>query len=169
MNTLKVGCFTFCNVLTILIRILIVFSDSNDRYVFDYRQSFLAANLFLFPHLLFYCAHIGHTDIVDNVRVIARSTLREFAESLKGTKAYAAVKSALDAWFHEAWNAAWKNPADVKTAYANASIVGADRVVFNIKGNDYRLVVAIDYERQVVFIKWIGTHAEYDKIDANTI
>ncbi len=103
------------------------------------------------------------------MRVIARSTLREFAESLKGTKAYAAVKSALDAWFHEAWNAAWKNPADVKAAYANASIVGADRVVFNIKGNDYRLVVAIDYERQVVFIKWVGTHADYDKIDVATV
>jgi mRNA interferase HigB len=101
--------------------------------------------------------------------VIARSTLREFAESLKGTKAYAAVKSALGAWFHEAWNAAWKNPADVKAAYANASIVSADRVVFNIKGNDYRLAVAIDYERQVVFIKWVGTHADYDKIDVATV
>jgi len=68
---MKVGCFTFCNVLTILIPILIVFSDSNDRYVFDYRQSFLAANLFCFL-TFFLCAHIGHTDIVDNVRVIAR-------------------------------------------------------------------------------------------------
>ncbi len=155
--------------LPFLIPIWIVFSDSNDRYLFDYRQTFLAANLFRFPYLLFYCAHIGHTDIVGSVRVIARSTLREFAESLKGTKAYAAVKSALDAWFHEAWNAAWKNPADVKAAYANASIVGADRVVFNIKGNDYRLVVAIDYERQVVFIKWVGTHADYDKIDVATV
>jgi mRNA interferase HigB len=115
------------------------------------------------------CARNGHNDIIASVRVIARSTLREFAESLKRTKAYAAVKSALDAWFHEVWNAAWKSPADVKAAYASASIVGADRVVFNIKGNDYRLVVAIDYERQVVFIKWIGTHTEYDKIDVATV
>lgn len=103
------------------------------------------------------------------MRVIVRSTLREFVESLKGTKALAPVKSALDSWFHEASGAAWKNPADIKAAYANASIVGGDRVVFNIKGNDYRLVVAIDYARQVVFIKWIGTHAAYDKINVATV
>jgi mRNA interferase HigB len=104
-----------------------------------------------------------------SVRVIARSTLREFVESLKGTKGCAAAKSALDAWFQEARIAAWKSPADVKAAYTNASIVGGDRVVFNVKGNDYRLVIAIDYARQVVFIKWIGTHAEYDKIDVATV
>lgn len=115
------------------------------------------------------CTRIGHNGIVVIVRVIARSTLRDFAESLKGTRFYAAVKSALDAWFHEVSNAVWKSPADVKTAYANASIVGGDRVVFNIKGNDYRLVVAIDYARQAVFIKWIGTHAEYDKINVATV
>ena len=103
------------------------------------------------------------------MRVIARSTLREFVENLKGTRSYASVKSALDAWFHEVEAAKWKNPAEVKAAYANASIMGTDRVVFNIKGNDYRLVVAIDYERQVVFVKWIGTHAEYDKIDVATV
>jgi mRNA interferase HigB len=103
------------------------------------------------------------------VRVIARTTLREFVESLQGTKACAPVKSALDAWFHEAQCAVWKNSAEVKAAYANASIVGGERVVFNIKGNDYRLVVAIDYTRQVIFIKWIGTHAEYDKINVATV
>ena len=54
-------------------------------------------------------------------------------------------------------------------AYANASIVGPDRVVFNIKGNDYRLVVAINYRRQIVFIKWLGAHADYDKIDVKTV
>ena len=54
-------------------------------------------------------------------------------------------------------------------AYANASIVGNDRVVFNIKGNAYRLVAAIDYQRQIVFIKWLGTHAEYDRIDVKTV
>ena len=103
------------------------------------------------------------------MRVIARSTLREFVEGLKGTRNYVPVKSGLDAWFHEAERAAWKNPAEVKRAYANASIVGNDRVVFNIKGNDFRLVVAIDYVRQVVFIKWIGSHAKYDRIDAATV
>ncbi len=101
--------------------------------------------------------------------MIARSTLLEFADSLKGTKAYAPVKSALDAWFHEAARAEWKNPADVKASYASASIVGKDRVVFNIKGNDFRMVTAIDYVRQIVFIKWLGSHADYDRIDVATV
>ena len=103
------------------------------------------------------------------MRVIARKTLREFVEGLKGSKDQKAVKSALDAWFHEALRAGWKTPADVLKAYANASIVGPDRVVFNIKGNDYRLVAAINYRHQIVFIKWIGTHADYDKIDVKTV
>lgn len=90
------------------------------------------------------------------MRVIARSTLHDFAETLRGTRAYAPVKSALDAWYHEAAKAKWSRPADVKAAYANASIVGNDRVVFNIKGNDFRLVVAIDYVRQVVFINGLA-------------
>ncbi|HEX9284697.1 MAG TPA: type II toxin-antitoxin system HigB family toxin [Nitrospirales bacterium] len=79
------------------------------------------------------------------------------------------MKSALDAWFHEVEAANWKNPAEVKAAYANASIVGNDRVVFNIKGNSFRLVVAVDYLRQVVFIKWLGSHADYDHIDATKV
>lgn len=103
------------------------------------------------------------------MRVIARSTLRRFLESLTGSKDQKAVKAALDSWFHETQHADWKNPADVVKAYANASIVGADRVVFNIKGNDYRLVVAIHYRLQIVFIKWLGSHAEYDKIDVKTV
>jgi mRNA interferase HigB len=102
------------------------------------------------------------------VRVIARKTLREFVDGLKGSKDQKA-KSALDAWFHEALRADWKSPADVLNAYANASIVGPDRVVFNIKGNDYRLVVAISYRHQIVFVKWIGTHGHYDKIDVKTV
>jgi mRNA interferase HigB len=103
------------------------------------------------------------------VRVIARKTLRRFVDGLKGSKHQKAVKSALDAWFHEALRARWKNPADVLKAYANASIVGPDRVVFNIKGNDYRLVVAVNYRHQIIFIKWIGTHADYDHIDVKTV
>ena len=88
------------------------------------------------------------------MRVIARSTLRRFVEKLRGHKDEKAVKSALDAWFYEVQQAEWENPADVRKAYASASIVSSDRVVFNIKGNDYRLVAAIDYRRQIVFIKW---------------
>ena len=103
------------------------------------------------------------------MRVIARKTLKRFVDSLKGSKDQKAVKSALDSWFQEVRQADWKNPADVVKAYANASIVGSDRVVFNIKGNDYRLVVAIHYRRQIVFIKWLGSHAEYDKIDVKTV
>jgi len=79
------------------------------------------------------------------------------------------VKAALDAWFHEAKQAEWKKPADVKAYYGNASIVGADRVVFNIKGNDYRLVTAIDYLRGIVFIKWLGNQNDYDRIDVRTV
>ena len=103
------------------------------------------------------------------VRVIARNTLVRFARNLTGHKDYRTVKTALDAWFHEARQAEWKKPADVKEYYGNASIVGADRVVFNIKGNDYRLVTAIDYGRGIVFIKWLGSHEEYDKIDVRTV
>jgi mRNA interferase HigB len=103
------------------------------------------------------------------VRIIARKTLRQFVEKLKGNKDQKAVKSALDAWFYEVLRADWKTPADVLRAYANASIVGPDRVVFNIKGNDYRLVVAVNYRHQIVFIKWIGTHADYDNIDVKTV
>jgi len=103
------------------------------------------------------------------VRVIARKTLKQFIDSLKGSKDQKAVKSALDSWFQEVRQADWKNPAGVVKAYANASIVGSDRVVFNIKGNDYRLVVAIHYRLQIVFIKWLGSHSEYDKIDVKTV
>ena len=103
------------------------------------------------------------------MRVIARKTLRRFVDGLKGSKHQKAVKSALDAWFHEALRARWKNPADVLKAYANASIVGPDRVVFNIKGNDYRLIVRAQYQAGILAIRFFGTHAEYDKIDAEAV
>ena len=103
------------------------------------------------------------------VRIIARNTLVRFIRSLTGRKDYRAVKAALEAWFQEVKKAKWKKPSDVKEYYGNASIVGADRVVFNIKGNDYRLVAAIDYRRGIVFIKWLRSHMEYDKIDARTV
>jgi mRNA interferase HigB len=103
------------------------------------------------------------------VRIIARKTLRDFVDSLRGGTDQKAVKSALDSWFRETQNAQWRTPADVTRSYATASIVSSDRVVFNIKGNAYRLVVAVDYQRQIVFIKWLGTHAQYDKIDVRTV
>jgi len=93
----------------------------------------------------------------------------EFVESIKGHEGQKAARAALEAWFHEAQRAGWRNSAEVKRSYATASILSADRVVFNIKGNDYRLVTAIDYRRQIVFIKWLGTHRDYDKINARTI
>jgi mRNA interferase HigB len=103
------------------------------------------------------------------MRIIARRTLREFVQSLAGHKDQPAVKAALDAWFDEARKAKWRNAADLKRSYATASVVTAERVVFNVKGNAYRLVVTIDYEKGIVWIKWIGTHKEYDRIDVTRV
>ena len=102
---------------------------------------------------------------IPHVRVIARRTLRQFVESKAGHKDRGALKAAVDAWFDEVKKADWKTTADVKRRYASASVVSADRIVFNIKGNDYRLVVSVDFEKRIVWIKWIGPHAEYDRID----
>ena len=99
------------------------------------------------------------------MRIIARRTLREFVDSLKGQKDQKAVKAALDAWFAEVSKAKWKSSSDIRKLYATASIVSSERVVFNIKGNDYRLVVAVDFEKSIVWIKWLGTHKAYDRID----
>jgi mRNA interferase HigB len=103
------------------------------------------------------------------MRIIARRTLREFVESLAGRKDQRAVKAALDAWFDEVGKAVWVSSADVKKLYATASVVNAERIVFNIKGNDYRLVVSVDFERRIVWIKWIGTHKAYDRIDVTEV
>ena len=102
------------------------------------------------------------------MRLVARSTLTEFVASLDGHRDQKAVESALRAWFAEVRRARWSSPADVKRLYASASIVG-DRLVFNIKGNDYRLVVAVDYGRGIAYIKWLGSHAEYDRIDVEVV
>jgi mRNA interferase HigB len=101
--------------------------------------------------------------------IIARRTLKEFVRRRSGSKDQPALKAALDAWFDEVRKARWTNAADVKRRYATASIVSSDRVVFNIKGNDYRLVVAVDFEKGIVWIKWIGTHKDYDKIDVREV
>lgn len=99
------------------------------------------------------------------MRIIAFRTIREFYEKPEHSDSEASLR----AWYHETKAAAWKNSNELKRQYKNASIVGNERVVFNIKGNDYRLVVAIDYEFQVIFIRFIGTHKQYDNIDAKTI
>ena len=79
------------------------------------------------------------------------------------------MKAALDAWFAEVKRARWRNTADVKRLYATASIVTAERIVFNVKGNAYRLVVAADFEKRIVWIKWIGTHRDYDRVDVEKV
>ena len=103
------------------------------------------------------------------MRIIARRTLREFVERLAGKKDQRAVKTAVEVWFDEVRNAHWRNTAEVKRHYASASIVTSERIVFNIKGNAYRLVVAVDFEKGIVWIKWIGSHKDYDRIDVRTI
>jgi mRNA interferase HigB len=97
------------------------------------------------------------------MRIIARKTLVTYWEKEPNAKA------ALSAWFAEAEDADWAMPAEVKAQYRSASILKNGRVVFNIRGNTYRLVVQINYPYRVVYIRFIGTHAEYDKIDAQTI
>jgi len=98
--------------------------------------------------------------------VIARGTLSGFVKIRVPRAHQDVVKAQLDAWYERAAKAQWKNSAEVKAQYASASILTAERVVFNIKGNDYRLIVAIDDHYKILLIKWIGTHKEYDQIDA---
>jgi mRNA interferase HigB len=101
--------------------------------------------------------------------VIARGTLNLFVRNRVEKSAQAVVKGHLDAWFAEAARARWKNSAELKRQFATASVVSSERVVFNIKGNDYRLVTAISYQFQIVLIVWIGTHREYDRINVERI
>jgi mRNA interferase HigB len=97
------------------------------------------------------------------VRVVAIRTLREF------WKKHPDAEQPLRAWYGEASQAKWTQPADIKAHYRSASILGNRRVVFNIKGNDYRLVVAVAYNVGVVFVKFVGTHRAYDAIDAESV
>lgn len=103
------------------------------------------------------------------MRIIARRALREFVEKRSGNKDQGALKAALDAWFGEVSRARWSSTADVKSLYRKASIVTAERIVFNIRGNDYRLVTAIDFEKGIVWIKWVGSHQDYDRIDVTEV
>lgn len=97
------------------------------------------------------------------MRIIARRTLREFWEH------HPDAEQALRAWYQDAHHATWNTPADIRQTYATASIIANNRVVFNIRGNNYRLVVAINYDFGIVYIRFIGTHAEYDSIDATSV
>ena len=97
------------------------------------------------------------------MRVIAVASLRAFWLQ------HPDAEQPLKAWFEEASKASWTQPSDIKAQYRSASILKNRRVVFNIKGNDYRLVVAVAYRLQIVYVKFVGTHHQYDAVDAHTI
>ena len=99
------------------------------------------------------------------MRIIAKGTLREFWEE----PAHRDAEQPLKAWYAEAKNAAWRTPADVKAQYRSASIVGHNRVVFNIAGNKYRLVVKFHYNTGTGYVRFVGTHEEYNQVDVETI
>jgi mRNA interferase HigB len=95
--------------------------------------------------------------------VISVKTLKSFWEK------HPAAESPLRAWYTEAKRATWRSPQDIKAAYRTASILRNNRVVFNVKGNTYRPVVAVKYEFQIVYIRFVGTHAGYDNIKAEEV
>ena len=97
------------------------------------------------------------------MHVIARRTLKEFYGKHKD------AQGSLEAWYYELKHAEWKSPADIKKHYRSASVLRDSRIVFNISGNKYRLVVKVNYPTQTVFIRFIGTHKEYDRINPEVI
>ena len=97
------------------------------------------------------------------MNVISKRTLIKFYEH------HAQAKIPLEVWHADARKAEWNTPDDIKKTYASASFLADNRVVFNIKGNDFRLIVHIDYKRKIVRVKFIGTHSQYDKINAEEI
>ncbi|MFH1932221.1 MAG: type II toxin-antitoxin system HigB family toxin [Pseudomonadota bacterium] len=97
------------------------------------------------------------------MQIIAKKTLKDFWQTHKETE------EPLKAWYYEAKHSNWNSPQDIKDKYRSASIIKNKRVVFNIKGNKYRLVVQINYEKHIVSIRFIGTHKQYDKINAEEI
>jgi len=99
------------------------------------------------------------------MRIIAFNALKKFWEKPE----YADSEIALRAWYHDAKKSDWKTPNELKQQFKNASILTEGRVVFNIKGNSYKLVAAIDYEFQVIFVRFIGTHNQHDSINPKTI
>ncbi|MFW6222972.1 MAG: type II toxin-antitoxin system HigB family toxin [Bacteroidota bacterium] len=99
------------------------------------------------------------------MRIVKETTLTELCKQNK----YKQAEESARAWIYEVRYSTWDNSNELKAKYGNASIISSKRVVFNIKGNDYRLILDIEYKLKLVFIVWFGTHAEYDKIDAKTI
>jgi mRNA interferase HigB len=99
------------------------------------------------------------------MRVIAKSTLVRFWNR----RGCADAEAALQSWHDEALKASWKTPQDIKAQYRSASICGNNRVVFNIAGNKYRLVVEMQYSAGIAWVKFVGTHAEYDKINVENV
>ncbi|NMC84770.1 MAG: type II toxin-antitoxin system HigB family toxin [Anaerolineaceae bacterium] len=97
------------------------------------------------------------------MRIISRRRLVEFWE------AHPDAEQPLRAWYTEAKKASWNSPAEIKAIYRSVSILPNNRVVFNIKGNTYRLIVVVEYSQGKMFIRFVGTHAEYDRIDATSI
>ena len=112
--------------------------------------------------------HFGNFFIIfvlneDNVKIFSRGTLRDFWEK------HGDCELQLKTWYREAEKSNWKSTNELKREYPSASILNNNRIVFNIKGNDYRLIVKFNFEYQLGWIRFIGTHAEYDKINANEI
>jgi len=97
------------------------------------------------------------------MRVIAVKTLKDYADG------FHQATQPLLSWYEEASTAQWSNPNELKAQYKNASVINDKRVIFNIHGNSYRLIVDIEYKLKIVFIVWFGTHKQYDKINAKTI
>lgn len=97
------------------------------------------------------------------LRAIAKKVLRDF-----WTK-HPDCEQQLKSWYKEAEDATWKSPNEIKREYPSASILEDNRIVFNVKGNNYRLIIKINYHYQMIWIRFIGTHSEYDRIDATKI
>jgi mRNA interferase HigB len=101
--------------------------------------------------------------------VIGTDMVENYIFDHAGFKGIKAARTQYEAWLNIVERAQWRNPEDVKAAYPKASILRGSRVVFNIKGNDYRLIARLQYSAQILAIRFFGTHSEYDKIDAETV
>jgi mRNA interferase HigB len=97
------------------------------------------------------------------MRIISRKTLRDFWEKHPDSR------QPLMAWYADVKQAVWLNPSDIKNVYRNASFLTNNRVVFNIKGNTYRIIIVVQYKFGLVYIRFVGTHQEYDRIDAESV
>jgi mRNA interferase HigB len=97
------------------------------------------------------------------MRIISRKALRVFWEK------HPEARQSLQAWYADVKHATWKSASDIKKAYRTASFVANNRVIFNLKGNQYRVIVAVQYKFRIVFIRFVGTHQEYNQVDATTV